>query len=151
LGGVWFSLAILSTRQRHGGMECPLGVALLHLRKSVGRDLLACPEGIEPPTHSLEGCCSIQLSYGQSRRVVATRRSKRNSKKETPNKNAPQTGGLQGEKVGRSTRIRTLDPLVPNQVRYQAAPHSEAVILPEEITAFRIAFYQIVFRALCRR
>ncbi len=27
---------------------------------------LACPEGIEPPTHSLEGCCSIQLSYGQS-------------------------------------------------------------------------------------
>jgi hypothetical protein len=29
-------------------------------------DKLACPEGIEPPTHSLEGCCSIQLSYGQS-------------------------------------------------------------------------------------
>ena len=28
--------------------------------------LLACPEGIEPPTHSLEGCCSIQLSYGQT-------------------------------------------------------------------------------------
>ena len=27
---------------------------------------LACPEGIEPPTHSLEGCCSIQLSYGQT-------------------------------------------------------------------------------------
>ncbi len=27
---------------------------------------MACPEGIEPPTHSLEGCCSIQLSYGQS-------------------------------------------------------------------------------------
>jgi hypothetical protein len=27
---------------------------------------LVCPEGIEPPTHSLEGCCSIQLSYGQS-------------------------------------------------------------------------------------
>ena len=29
------------------------------------KKLLACPEGIEPPTHSLEGCCSIQLSYGQ--------------------------------------------------------------------------------------
>jgi hypothetical protein len=28
-------------------------------------------------------------------------------------------------KDGRSTRIRTLDPLVPNQVRYQTAPHSE--------------------------
>ena len=26
------------------------------------------PEGIEPPTHSLEGCCSIQLSYGQRSR-----------------------------------------------------------------------------------
>ena len=29
-------------------------------------EALACPEGIEPPTHSLEGCCSIQLSYGQT-------------------------------------------------------------------------------------
>ena len=26
---------------------------------------LACPEGLEPPTPSLEGSCSIQLSYGQ--------------------------------------------------------------------------------------
>ena len=28
---------------------------------------------------------------------------------------------------GRSTRIRTLDPLVPNQVRYQTALHSDSV------------------------
>jgi hypothetical protein len=28
-------------------------------------------------------------------------------------------------KNGRSTRIRTLDPLVPNQMRYQAALHSD--------------------------
>ena len=28
--------------------------------------------------------------------------------------------------VGRSGRIRTCDPLVPNEVRYQAALHSEA-------------------------
>ena len=26
---------------------------------------MACPEGLEPPTPSLEGWCSIQLSYGQ--------------------------------------------------------------------------------------
>src|SRR5574343_1282154 len=26
--------------------------------------LLACPEGLEPPTCCLEGSCSIQLSYG---------------------------------------------------------------------------------------
>ena len=30
---------------------------------------------------------------------------------------------------GRSTRIRTLDPLVPNQVRYQTAPHSDKFII----------------------
>jgi hypothetical protein len=52
--------------------------------------------------------------------------------------NAPQTGSCEALdanglceatkhlKLGRSTRIRTLDPLVPNQVRYQTAPHSEA-------------------------
>jgi hypothetical protein len=34
----------------------------------------------------------------------------------------------QGEFFGRSTRIRTLDPLVPNQVRYQTALHSEKII-----------------------
>lgn len=28
------------------------------------RGSLAIPEGLEPPTNSLEGCCSIQLSYG---------------------------------------------------------------------------------------
>lgn len=26
---------------------------------------MARPEGIEPPTHRLEICCSIQLSYGR--------------------------------------------------------------------------------------
>ena len=27
---------------------------------------MACREGLEPPTYSLEGCCSIQLSYRQN-------------------------------------------------------------------------------------
>ena len=40
------------------------------------------------------------------------------------------------EFFGRSTRIRTLDPLVPNQVRYQAAPHSaNGMIIVRKIQA----------------
>ena len=31
----------------------------------VGVGILACPEGLEPPTYCLEGNCSIRLSYGQ--------------------------------------------------------------------------------------
>jgi hypothetical protein len=89
---------------------------------------LACPEGIEPPTHSLEGCCSIRLSYGQlennlSVRLRASQRQK-----------SPQ-GGLWTRCCGRSTRIRTLDPLLPKQVRYQTAPHSdmeEIIALPPD-------------------
>jgi hypothetical protein len=61
---------------------------------------VACPAGLEPTTPSLEGWCSIQLSYGQSlcRRVC---------------------------KPGRGGEIRTPDILLPKQARYQAAPHPE--------------------------
>ena len=30
-----------------------------------GGEKMARPAGLEPATHSLEGCCSIQLSYGR--------------------------------------------------------------------------------------
>ena len=56
-------------------------------------------EGIEPPTHSLEGCCSIQLSYWRigtgCTLLLATTR-------------------------GRGGRIRTGDLLLPKQARYRA-------------------------------
>ena len=39
----------------------------LHILRSRGtfwNGQVACPEGLEPPTPSLEGWCSIRLSYG---------------------------------------------------------------------------------------
>ena len=35
-------------------------------KKSQNNLRLVIPSGFEPETHSLEGCCSIQLSYGTS-------------------------------------------------------------------------------------
>jgi hypothetical protein len=62
---------------------------------------MARPRGFEPPTPSSGGWCSIQLSY-------------RRACREWPELNV---------KIGRGERIRTSDPLLPKQVRYQAAPH----------------------------
>jgi hypothetical protein len=62
--------------------------------------LVACPEGLEPPTCCLEGNCSIQLSYGQQ-------------------------GPRWADTVGRGGGIRTRDLLLPKQLRYQAALHPE--------------------------
>ncbi len=61
---------------------------------------LACPTGLEPVTPSLEGWCSIQLSYGQ---ILSD--------------------SLQA--FGRGGGIRTPDILLPKQARYQAALHPE--------------------------
>src|SRR5690349_10974224 len=65
---------------------------------------MARQEGIEPPTHSLEGCCSIQLSYWRFDAKVF--RSRRRS---------PRTALLE-----RGARIGTGDLLLPKQARYQA-------------------------------
>ena len=40
---------------------------------------------------------------------------------------------------GRSTRIRTLDPLVPNQVRYQTAPHSDKTQIIARTDTFSVS------------
>jgi hypothetical protein len=73
---------------------------------------MACPEGLEPPTCCLEGNCSIQLSYGQKVRY----------QEKKPNKWAFFEGG-------RSGGIRTRDPLLPKQMRYQAALRSDMHVL----------------------
>ena len=40
--------------------------ATVTLAAATAAKRVACPEGLEPPTPSLEGWCSIQLSYGQT-------------------------------------------------------------------------------------
>ena len=74
-----------------------LGKVVTQRTKTFQAAGLASPAGLEPATHSLEGCCSIHLSYGEMRR-----------------------------KFGRGERIRTSDPLLPKQVRYQTALHPDA-------------------------
>src|SRR5574337_1308315 len=58
---------------------------------------MACPTGIEPVTPSLEGWCSIRLSYGHN-----------------------SFRGVTTFKPGRGGEIRTPDILLPKQARYQA-------------------------------
>ena len=41
-----------------------LGSQLNWLQLSINESLLVIPAGVEPTTHRLEICCSIQLSYG---------------------------------------------------------------------------------------
>ena len=81
------------------------------------------PSGLEPPTSRLSGVRSNQLSYGPffMERVMGIE----------PTRPAWKAGVLPLNYTrmnlcyGREDRIRTCDPLVPNQMRYQAA------LLPE--------------------
>ncbi len=63
--------------------------------------ILARPAGLEPATPGLEGRCSIRLSYGRSIDPLCRFR------------------------FGRGGGIRTPDPLLPKQLRYQTAPHPD--------------------------
>ena len=51
---------------------------------------------------------------------------------------------IKGRKSGRSTRIRTLDPLLPKQVRYQAALHSDGIDILHSIGPTRHFLYHLV-------
>jgi hypothetical protein len=72
-------------------------LSYIHHRKVVH------PTGIEPVTPPLEGECSIQLSYGYGKDFVMIYRM------------------LLCLVCGRDGGIRTRDPLLPKQMRYQAA------------------------------
>ena len=56
--------------------------------------------GLEPATTGLENRCSIRLSYGRIKTVVLL---------------------VKVKLAGRGREIRTPDPLLPKQMRYQAA------------------------------
>jgi hypothetical protein len=75
------------------------------------------PSGLEPPTSRLSGVRSNQLSYGP----ILYGAGDGNRTHATSLEGWSSTIELHPRNSGREDRIRTCDPLVPNQMRYQAA------------------------------
>jgi hypothetical protein len=95
---------------------------------------LAGPAGIEPTSPSSKhGILSIELRAGDWLRGTDSHR---------------RSSGYEPDELlllhpaiyGRSTRIRTLDPLVPNQVRYQTALHSELSFERQVMIYYKLFF-----------
>ena len=81
-------------------------------------------------THSLEGCCSIQLSYGQNgetQKALTGLFCSKSQKGFASKVTDVFVWNLteRNQVNGRSGGIRTRDPLLPKQMRYQAALRSD--------------------------
>ncbi len=95
---------------------------------SFSRRVVARPAGIEPATAGLEGRCSIRLSYGRLRKQlliapnVFFQADARVPCK--PNRKCARiiSDFPYNRDFGRGRGIRTPDPLLPKQMRYQTAP-----------------------------
>ena len=92
---------------------------------------LARPTGIEPVTASLEGWCSIRLSYGRKRKGTRERDTRTEGKNRTTQLRLSRLTHRSSYLAphpfpsGRGRGIRTPDTLLPKQVRYQAALYPE--------------------------
>ena len=73
--------------------------------------------GFEPPTHWSQTSCATKLRYSPNYCFLNYRSIRFLFRHQVLNKKPCAAGS----KIGRRERIRTSDPLVPNQLRYQAA------------------------------